>query len=154
MNCGFATYGVSDSARFVDDAAARNRQSLHSLHTFGNKRLVLEELWTVWKDCSAPDWDGYGAEAVDVEVYRNAYRFIEALPLGCALPTIGADPQGALTLEWYKSPRRVLSISVSASGELHFAGVFGPGSRHCGTEDFFSELPESVIQMINKVSPL
>ena len=37
-----------------------------------------------------------------------------------------------LLFEWYKGPRRTLSISLTAVGDLHYAALLGP-NKQCGT---------------------
>ena len=96
------------------------------------------------------DWDGYGAIAVAQETLHNAFLFLESLPFGFPAPSIGAEPDGHLTLEWHRGRRRTLSVSVSPEGELHYAGLFGP-SRVNGTEALFGEVPGSILDLIRRV---
>jgi integrase len=37
-----------------------------------------------------------------------------------------------LLFEWYKGPRRTLSINLTAVGDLHYAALLGP-NKQCGT---------------------
>ncbi len=111
---------------------------------------VFEELATVADECRHSDWDGFGALAVTQETLRTAYCFLEALPLGFPAPSIGAEPDGHLTLEWHRSPRRTLSVSVSPDGELHYSALFG-SSRAFGAEPFIGEIPEAVLTNIRRV---
>lgn len=114
------------------------------------KSLLREELATVWEECRRENWDGFGAIAVNQDALRNAYCFLESLPIGFPAPSIGAEPDGHLTLDWHRSARRTLSVSVSPDDELHFAGLFGP-SRVFGTEAFFGEAPESILELIRRI---
>lgn len=109
-----------------------------------------EELAEVWQMCRNADWDGYDALAVEQDTLRGAYTLIESLPLGFPRPEIGAEPDGQLTLEWRKSPSRVLSVSVDPDGFLHYAGVFGASKRY-GTLPFFSEAPQELFQLVGKL---
>lgn len=110
----------------------------------------LEELWDTWIECREPNWDGYDAYPVDQETYRSAYLLIESLPLAFPRPSIGAEPDGQLTLEWYKSPRRCLSVSVDPNGFLHYAGLYGP-SKHYGTMTFTGSAPSELISLVRDV---
>ncbi|MCY2968612.1 MAG: hypothetical protein NT069_34150, partial [Planctomycetota bacterium] len=121
--------------------------------TLGLDADVFEELATVAGDCREPDWDGYGAAPVSQETLRTTYRLLESLPLCFPPPSIGAEPDGQLALEWHHSRRRTLSVSVSPLGDLHYAGLFGPNRVH-GTEVFFDELPESIAMLIRRVYPI
>jgi len=150
MNGGTQTLGFSDAAQFVEDSARRGRQHLNESSAFGIDSAVRDELATVWEDCRTPNWDGFGALPVSQETLRHAYVLLETLPLGFPAPSIGAEPDGQLTLEWYRSPRRTLSLSVDPVGDLHYAAIFGP-NRAFGTEAFFDEIPTSILQLIQRL---
>ena len=61
---------------------------------------------------------------------RNAWRFLEALPLGTESPEISAEPDGAIAFEWYRTPRKVLSASVDPDGSIYYAALLGTSRRH------------------------
>jgi hypothetical protein len=144
------TPGFSDAARFVENAASCGRQKLQDSNTFGLDNVLRDELATVWEECRSPNWDGFGALPVTADALQNAYRLLEGLPPDIPAPSIGAEPDGELTLEWHRSPRRTLSVSISPAGELHFAGLFGP-NRHYGSEAFFGDVPASLLDLIRRV---
>ena len=54
-----------------------------------------------------------------------ACRLIEALPHGFPSPTVTAEPDGYLNLEWYRNPRRLLSVSISPQSSLYWAALIG-----------------------------
>jgi hypothetical protein len=85
-----------------------------------------------------------------IQTLRNTYQLLESLPLGFPAPSIGAEPDGQLTLEWHRSPRRTLSVSVDGDGNLHYAALLGP-NRAYGTEAFFGEFPDAIRQLVWKV---
>ncbi len=101
---------------------------------------VFKDLLKTFEECREPNWDNYGAEPVRERTYRLARRFLTALPLGTPVPSVGAEPDGHITLEWYRSPQRTLSASVSADGDLHCAALLG-AERICGTETFRARMP-------------
>lgn len=145
------THGASDLAHFVAKQGADGRRSLQNSFYFGfDVREVLNELCAVAEECSLPNWDGQGASPVSDESYRAAFRFLEALPLGAMVPSVGVEPDGEMTLEWYHSPRRTLSISFSKDGELHYAALSG-ASKSYGTEPFFGEVPKIILDLISRV---
>lgn len=94
---------------------------------------VLSELDAVYAECSQPNWDGYGALSVFPETYSNARSFLDSLSMELPAPTVGAEPDGHLTLEWYSSGRKTLSVSIAPDGNLHYAAIIGPITRY-GTE--------------------
>jgi hypothetical protein len=132
-------------AELIDQAARRSREELRN-STLGH-REALEELGEVWDECRQPDWDGYGAMPVEQDTLGRTYSLIDSLPLGFPRPSIGADPDGQLTLEWRKAPRRILSVSVDPEGYLHYAGLFGPNKRY-GSLAYFSTAPDELLQLV------
>lgn len=144
------TPGFSDAAVYVKDAVDERRKHLRDSQSLGFGDELQQELGTVWEECRRPDWDAHGALPVERDTLGCAYRLLESLPLGFVSPSLGAEPDGSLTLEWHRSPKRTLSVSVSPDGDLHYAALLGP-SRVCGTEAFFGEVPESIIDMIRRV---
>lgn len=136
---------ASGFAEMMEQAARRPCDEVRK-STLGHHE-ALDELWEVWNECRHPNWDGYNATPVEQETLRQAYLLIESLPLGFPRPSIGAEPDGHLTLEWHKSPARTLSISVDPDGYLHFAGLFGPNRRY-GTLTFFSTAPDDLIHLV------
>ncbi len=148
MTPAMLTYGSSEAARFLSAEAREPHRRLHGSNSLGIES-ALRELGEVWNQCREPNWDGFGAVAVSSDALRWAYAFLEALPLGTPVPEIGAEPDGSFTMEWHRSPRRTLSISVGADGDLHYAALFGP-SRSYGTEAFFGDVPKDILALIHR----
>jgi hypothetical protein len=143
--------GTSETARFVSQQTEVGLDLLKSSVTFGllsNK--ALEELSLTFEECREPNWDGYQAEVITAETYQLAVQFLKALPLGTSTPSIGAEPDGQLTMEWYRSPHRTLSVSISPESEIHYAALVGT-SKAYGTEPFFGDMPETVMNLINRI---
>jgi hypothetical protein len=121
----------------------------------GNRALglssrVFEELASVAHECRDANWDGFGSAAVTQDTLHAACCFLEALPLGFPAPSIGAEPDGQLTLEWHLSARCTLSISVGPDRELHYAALSG-SNRDYGTDLFSGDIPESILANIRRV---
>jgi hypothetical protein len=143
------TLGVSEEAQAVAKATQAERRDISRTNALG-RSSVFDELGAVWEECRHSNWDGYDALPVTWETLQHADRLIESLPLGTSLPSVGAEPDGALTLEWHQSRRRTLSVSVTAEGELHYAALLGP-NRAFGTEAFFGEIPQKILGLIQQV---
>jgi hypothetical protein len=65
--------------------------------------------------------------------------------------SVGVEPDGHLTVEWYRSPEETLSVSISADGDLHFAALLGLTKAY-GTEPFVSEVPKMISDLIHRVT--
>ena len=144
--------GASEAAGFVDRQRQESRRQLQGSYILGQQaKGSINELCQVVEECRQANWDGYGAAPVSVRAFQLAYEFLEALPLGTSAPSVGAEPDGHITLEWYRSPRRTLSISVSPEGELHYAALMG-ASKAYGTEPFFGEVPKELMDLIQRIT--
>jgi hypothetical protein len=141
--------GESSAAKFVKDQVAKETHRLHQSAALGHES-VLQELAEVWEECSLANWDGYHALPVEERAYYNAAKFALALPFGMARPSLGATPDGSITFDWTEAPRRTLTVSIGPDDDLHYAALFGPG-RACGTEAFFGEVPEAILDLIRRV---
>ncbi|MBS0263333.1 MAG: hypothetical protein JSS02_15430 [Planctomycetes bacterium] len=130
---------------YIDRAVKAPQQQLRQSRL--GHHAALDELRKVWDECRVANWDGYDALPVSQGTYEAAYRLIDSLPLGFPSPAIGAEPDGDVTLEWRKSRTRTLSVSVSANGYLHYAGLFGLGQRY-GTLSHFADAPEELIRLV------
>ena len=116
--------------------------------------LLRGELNELMLDCQVTGWDGYGAEAVSIEAYAAAQRFIRSLPAGFPTPELAADPDGCVNFDWHVSPRRTLVVSVHPDFRLDFAALIGTAKIY-GSEPFFaSELPASVRDLVRRVCPV
>lgn len=144
--------GTSDSARYVVARAAEIWKGVDSAFSLaGTKREAMQELCGIFEQCQTPDWDGYGALPVEAATYQDAYRFLESLPPGLPMPSVGAEPDGQLTLEWHREARRTLSASISAEGEVHYAALLG-ARKAFGTEPFYGEVPAVILALIRSVA--
>jgi len=145
------TTGASATAQFVATQVERGRRLLQNSFAFRMRtKGVFGELAQTVEECREPNWDGYGAQPVSDITYQLAQKFLVALPLGTPRPSIGAEPDGHLTVEWYRSPRRTLSVSISSEGELHYAALIGSAKAY-GTEPFFGEAPKAIVDLIQRV---
>jgi len=144
--------GVGSVAGFVAEQYESGLQKLQESFTLGQlAKGSFSELDRVYDECRTSGWDGYGALPVSVDAFESAARLLLALPLGTPAPSIGAEPDGHITLEWYKSPRQTLSVSVSPDGQLHFAALMG-ASKQYGTEPFYGNMPQAILDLIYRVS--
>lgn len=143
---------VSGTAAYVATESERNRdQFLNSLVMGKQFQKSAHELQSVASECSSANWDGYNAYPVTADTYDIALQFLKALPLYSAPTSVGAEPDGHLTLEWYKSSRWLLSLSIGPDGMLYYAALFGT-SKQYGSEPFLGNVPQPIMNLINRVA--
>ena len=142
--------GASETARYVEEVALESQQFLNKSFAFGYESVLRGDLPAVWEECNMPNWDGYDALPVEESTFRNACRFLEFLPFGLPKPSVGAEPDGHITFEWYQSVRRLLSVSISPDAKLHYAALLGL-KRAYGTEVYYQEVPEVILNLIRQV---
>ena len=141
--------GASPTASYILDAASQTRKHLQNSIFLGLGSEVFNELYDVSENCRQPGWDGGSAEPVSHDAFLNAFRFLESLPLGIQKPSVGVEPDGHITLEWYKSPRHTLSVSVSPDGFLYFSALRGLQKTN-GTRTFFGTVPKIILELIGQ----
>lgn len=141
--------GISDAARYIARTGRANHRHMLQTATY-SKQPAYDELGEVWNNCRIADWDIHGAEPVERDALRNAYLFIEALPPGYPLPSIGSEPDGHLTLEWYRATNWLVSVSISPEGALYYAALLGDEDPR-GTCRFDGEVPETILYLIRRV---
>jgi hypothetical protein len=103
-------------------------------------------------ECSTPGWDGYDALPVQQDTISQANKFLVLLPNDFPRPTLGAEPDGCVTLEWYHSGRRTLSVSATSCGLLHYAALVGP-DRFFGTLALKDKIPDRILDLIRLIFP-
>jgi len=130
----------------LDRATSQSRKRLQESRAIGN-RAALDELGEVFQECSEAGWDGYNARPVDQEKMLCAFRIIDSLPPGFPMPSIGADPDGQIALDWRTGPHRILSVSVDPEGVLHYAGIYGRNKHH-GTIEYYFSAPDKLLQLV------
>ena len=145
------TLGASETAKFVAEQLYESKESLCEPDYYCS---MVKGLWSDLQDLqletAQANWDGYDAEPVRRETFDQALKFLESLPNATEPPTLGAEPDGHLTLEWHRSSDRTLSVSVSPEGMLHYASLIGP-NRVYGTEVFYVDTPKEVLGLINRI---
>jgi hypothetical protein len=110
---------------------------------------LREELAAILEECSQQDWDGYNARPTTLATLETARQFVMLLPIGTKSPSLGALPDGSITLEWHSSRLWSLTVAVSPDGDLHYAALLG-AEKTSGTEPFTDEVPSSILQLIAK----
>jgi len=145
-----ASRAASPTATYIFDATRQTRQQLQKSRYLGLGSDVFNELLEVFEKSKQSGWDGDSAEPVSQETFLNAFRFLESLPLGVQAPSVGVEPDGHVTLEWYKAPRHTLSVSVSPEGFLYYSALMGLRKTN-GSEPFFGDAPKIILELVGKI---
>lgn len=114
-------------------------------------QVSLAELENLAAECSRPGWDGYDAEPLHPGALELARRLILALPKGYDSPSVAAHPDGEVALTWQGARGTDFSVSVGASGQLSYAGVFGPSVVSYGSDNFTDDLPATVLDHLRRL---
>lgn len=113
---------------------------------------TIDALKEVYNECSIEDWDGFSALPVSEDAVSDAAKLIYLLPSNMTfpMPTITADPNGEIALEWYRGSRSIFVVSVSGNSEIVYAGLYGTNKTH-GIEYFGSSLPSVIISNLKRL---
>lgn len=146
------TSAVSTEAFAISEAAAKITEHVESSQAlFGDKSAALSVLSLLAMDCAEADWDGAGADAIDILAIRNAESVIRALPDNIPMPELSAEPDGAVSLDWIISKHRIFSVSVSASPRLSYAWLDGSDRGHGVARFENNSIPLRIIEGIRGV---
>jgi len=121
----------SETAEFIDKQREISRELLQeSIALSFVAKGTFQQLDEIFCECFFDGWDGDKAKPISQEVFHCAIRFLNSFPLGMEAPEVGAEPDGAITLEWYQSPNKVVSISINPDGWVYWAALIGTSKRH------------------------
>jgi hypothetical protein len=141
--------GVSDDAQALNLFFEELIEDCSPSVSIGSSES-LQGLYNLWEECVAENWDGYGAQPIDRDSFREAERFIRALPTTVFEPEVDVDPDGEISLEWYLEPRKVFSVSIGRRNEITYAGLFGINKTY-GREYFDDEIPKAVFDNLDRL---
>jgi hypothetical protein len=115
-----------------------------------SKQAAYVQLDEVANECGKADWGADGADPVPPATVEHARRFLDALPAEYPIPSVGAEPDGHVTLEWYHATNRLLSVSVGPEAMLYWAALVEEENPR-GTCRFRGEVPETILYWIRRV---
>lgn len=149
--CPFSQTGMSSEAERLH----RNWKDLfasiaNSIAMGSQYQNLLSALATWARDAAVDNWDGQGASHVNKGSLDYAGRIAQMLPVTVPAPEVSVDPDGEVSIDWQRDPRRSLSMSIDATGTLRYASIVG-SSENFGLEPWRDEIPESVFHLLQKV---
>ncbi len=71
----------------------------------------------------------------------------QLMPTNLPVPEVSVDTRGNIEFEWFQGPRNVLSISVSGTGDLIYAGLMGAEKMY-GVVHAYDYIPNKIIDNI------
>jgi hypothetical protein len=146
------TRGESEEARFIEGESTKSVGQLRESKTGGTPyEELFSQFISVARQRSVQDWDGYGATPLNEAAIAAACQFACLIPLGFGVPSIGAEPDGHMTFEWYSSPFKTLSVSVDPQANLHYAALIDSEQKYA-TVPFVGVFPPEILQLIYRVA--
>ena len=142
---------ASKIADFVAQQIENSRELLQKSNALSFvAKGTFQQLDEIFHECSLDGWDGDKAKPISEEVFRCAMRFLNSFPLGMEAPEVGAEPDGAITLEWYRSPNKLISISINPDGWMYYAALIGTSKRH-GADFSLMGVSDDLVEIISQV---
>jgi len=147
---------ISESSSETADFVAQQREISFDILQESNAlgfaaKGTFQQLFEVFKECSSGGWDGEQAKPISVEVLNDAIKFLYSFPLGIDAPEVGAEPDGAITLEWYRSPNKLISTSINPDGWVYWAALIGTSRRH-GADYAMMGISDDLLKIILQVT--
>ncbi len=115
------------------------------------RATLIAEFSEVVTECSEPGWSGERSDPIASEAIAAGYKLISQLPEDLPSPSVGAIPEGLLSFEWYRSPKRVVMVVTNANNGVDYAIRRGDEVFH-GSAPFFGKLPETVLSQIRALA--
>jgi len=141
--------GASEAARLLDETRRRIFKRCNNAVTL-SRSDAIEAVLEAWQ-ATNEEWKAQDDEAaVTEEVKDAAIRFVQNLPFGFPQPEVTREPDGHINFEWYRSPRRVLSVSIAPNNRLHWAALIGTESPR-GAAWYLERIPASILDQIARV---
>lgn len=144
--------GFSDDSKNLVEYFKKQIQEICDSFTMGRpSEEAFQSLKELYRECSAENWDGYGAKPVSEDSIKEAFKFIQMrlFPL-FPTPQILAEPSGEVGLEWYKDRKMIFAISFNGKGMITYAGIFGSNKIH-GEEYFGDSIPSRIIENLRRL---
>lgn len=145
------TDGSSKTANEVKDCVGSVFVHLRESASGSERTLIDRQLDTMCLELSHAGWDGYDAEPVQRRAVEQAKVLIDTLPYGCPLPEVTPDPDGEISLDWFRDHDWQVSISVGSDCMLAYGARFGRsdvyGAEYWPTYGFPPELANKLLRL-------
>lgn len=142
-------FGTSEAARLIEQTRSEILDRCNHSVTL-SRQDTIEAIFEAWQTADGSGKLNADEVAVSEDVTDAAVRFIRNLPLGFPQPEVTAEPDGHINLEWYRSPRRVVSVSIAPNNRLHWAALIGTESPR-GAVRYIERIPTTILDQIARV---
>lgn len=130
----------------------RPRQAVTSSFVpMSQRAAVRADFSEVLADCADTGWSGERSDPISPEAANAAAKLIDHMPSDIPDPSVGAIPEGLVTFEWYRSPKRVVLVVPTANNSVDYSIRRGNELLH-GSAPFFGKLPETVLSQIRALA--
>ena len=141
--------GVSDAAIISDGCNAEIQ--IQSQQTVSRYNHELEDgLADALIEGTSAEWLADENQEVQASTIMLAKCFLESLPAGFQNPSIAPEPDGDISIEWYREKRRVLTASINAIGTIEWAALFGSEDPR-GTVQFSGRTPDTILFHLTRI---
>jgi hypothetical protein len=145
------TVGYSEEATLIKNETKSLAETILSSVSLGERnREIVRRCVSIFYSTREQGWDGYDALPVKFRTYINSLIFLSLLPEYLPLPELSADPDGAISMEWYRTPEWIFSISIDENGKIDYAGLFAD-KKISVSSYFVSEVDNDIIEYIKRV---
>lgn len=141
--------GLSETAKLLERTQGSILERYRQAVTVSRQEL-LDTIFEIWQAADEAWKVGEDEHVIQEEVMETACRFVQALPIGFHLPSITGEPDGHVNFEWYRSPRRLLTVSIAPDSRLHWAALIGTEDPR-GSCRFGDRIPKSLLYYIARV---
>jgi hypothetical protein len=141
--------GESDAACITDDLNASIAVQSHMTATRYNHDLE-SALAAVLETGTSAEWINDGNEELQAATIVFAKAFIESLPAGFQNPAIEPEPDGDISIEWYRGKRKTLTASISPVGRIAWAALIGSEDTR-GSVNFTGKTPETILFHLSRI---
>lgn len=147
----YNSLAISDASMRIKASIDEIRERFRSTFSIGwGQNDPFEKLHTIRSEAKFDDWDGYNSKPINEDAAETAWKFLDALPFTVDPPDVSPNPNGNITFEWYRSPRKLLSIDINSEGILYFAAVIG-NDEIWGKTQFRVDFPAQIMDLIGRI---
>jgi len=105
-----------------------------SLKALNRSREIENLINNIKVEHKKVNWDGYGANSVNMDSLNYAHEFLKKLKLEVPLPLGGCEPSGRVGIEWVTDRMR-LTIGFNPDGSITYAGINQEGRIFSGRNE-------------------